>query len=122
MKLIISVLIIAASLVAHPAFSEDEIFTASLCEKMQSCTMQQIQDDELSEEMLGMVKAMFTQQCEAMSQLYGHATISNGLYDKAKKCATSRAALSCDELFDDDATPECDEFEKSADQWGASYE
>ena len=119
MKLTISIFIIAISVAAYPALAEDEIFSASLCEKMQSCTLQEIAEDDMTEQMLEMVKSLFAQQCTAMRQLYGNATIANGLYDKAKKCAASREALSCADLFDDAATPQCDEFETSADAFGA---
>lgn len=113
MKIEIRAIGVIALLLSSTTFADEALFSDRLCEKMQSCSVQQMKDDGAPEQMIEMVQGIFAQQCASMNEVFSMATKANGLYEKAKKCSESREAMSCDDLLNNSDSPECKEFEEA---------
>jgi len=100
-------------LLTSASYADEALFSERLCEKMQSCSVQQMKEDGAPEQMIEMVQGMFAQQCASIDELFSMATKANGLYEKAKKCTETREAMSCDDLLNNNDSPECKEFEEA---------
>lgn len=113
MKIEIRAFSVIALVISSTAYADEALFSERLCEKMQSCSVQQMKEDGAPEQMIEMVQGMFAQQCASINEIYGMATKANGLYEKAKKCTETREAMSCDDLLNNNESPECKEFEEA---------
>lgn len=99
--------------------------TVALCNKIKKCTLEQLSQQELPEQMRQMVEEMVNSQCDAMSQQYEGAIADADLADKAHACVASITNKSCDELIKTGQnfnSPACTEFEKAAEEAGIEYQ
>ena len=113
MKIEIHMIGIITLLLTSASYADESLFSERLCKKMQSCSVQQMKEDGAPEQMIEMVQGMFAQQCASIDELFSMATKTNGLYEKAKECTETREEMSCDDLLNNNDSPECKEFEEA---------
>lgn len=91
----------------------------AMCVKIKSCSLAEVQKQQLSPEMEAMMNAMFDGMCKTWMQPYGVALGQAGLEDKAEACIDSVVSESCEDLVGAQGrfrTDECDEFEAAAEE------
>jgi len=122
LKITTATLFLMTLMATQITYANDKIEMGALCQKMEQCSIQEMQAEEAPEEMIQFMQSMFSNQCAAAGELYGAATKHTGLLDKAQACVDSRVQLKCSVLLGDSKTPECDAFEAAADDLGKKYE
>ena len=111
--------IIALSLQAlqQPAVADElEDVSLQLCEKVKSCALAQMQEQDLTPEMREMMQPMLEGMCANMQGKVDDVPRDHRLYKPALECMRSMANLSCEEMQNADQvrTPECEEYDRLA--------
>jgi hypothetical protein len=88
----------------------------TLCEKVKSCAMEQLQSANLPPQAREMMQPTLDTMCEQMQAKVGDVPTGHALYKPAVACMQSMNTLTCEMLQSPDnlATPECEEYEKLA--------
>lgn len=95
----------------------DDIGSAALamCEKVKSCAMAQIAQEEITPEMRQMMQPMLDSMCANMKDKVQEVPLGHDLYEPAVACMRSMEALSCEQMQSEQAdTPACQAYEKMA--------
>ena len=96
--------------------SADDIADAALglCEKVKSCAMAQIEEEDLTPELRQMMQPMLENMCANMEDKVEAVPAGHPLYAPAIACMRSMEALSCEAMQDPGhmETPECAAYEK----------
>jgi hypothetical protein len=103
----------AAGLASFPAHSDSMTDAAlGLCEKVKSCAMAQIDEQDLTPEIRQMMQPMLDGMCANMQSSVGEFSPGHPLYVPAEACMRSMETLSCDMIQDPAQveTPECQKF------------
>ena len=106
-----------ALLVSLPVRSDDIVDAAlSLCEKVKSCAMEQIAEEDLTPELRQMMQPMLDSMCTNMQDKVEAVPSGHAMYAPAVACMRSMEALSCEMMQDQEQmrTPECEAYEKLA--------
>jgi hypothetical protein len=108
------VLMLAAAI---PARAEEIAVAAQdLCEKVKSCAMAQVAEEDLTPEVREMMQPMLDTMCENMQSSVGEVAVGSPLYVPAVTCMRSMESLSCEQMQDPRSmeTPECETFQQLA--------
>ena len=103
--------------VTLPAHSNDLISAAmELCEKVKSCAMAQVAEEDLTPEIRQMMEPMLDKMCADMRQEMDEVPVGHPLYQPALACMRSMQGLSCEMMQDAQRmeTSECKAYEKLA--------
>ena len=105
---------------AGAAAQTEELVEAAtaLCEKVKTCSMAQVPKEDLTPEMRQMMEPMLENMCSAMRSGVQDVPTGHGLYKPALACMRSMAALSCEQMQDQQQvqTDACKEYEKLAEE------
>jgi len=100
----------------------DDLTTAAmdLCEKVKSCAMAQMAEEDITPEMREMMQPMLDNMCESVQSSMGDVPTGHALYGPALACMRSMEKVSCQQMQNPDGmkTPECDKYEKLAREAG----
>ena len=100
----------------------DDITSAAsgLCEKVRSCAMAQVAEEDLTPELRQMMEPMLDSMCANMQEKVQEVPTGHPLYQPAIDCMRSMEALSCEDMQSADnlQTPACEEYEKLAREHG----
>jgi len=119
MKALITVII--ALLVVSPVNADLTKSTDELCVKIKTCSLQEIENQGVPEEMQAAMVGLFDGMCATWMKPYADTIGQAGLENKAKGCIDSVVAESCESLLAQQGkfiSPECKEFEEAADAAG----
>ncbi|SON57192.1 hypothetical protein HDIA_3651 [Hartmannibacter diazotrophicus] len=119
---ILAALALLSCLPATAATASDEFATTTLqlCDKMKGCAVQQLDQAEgMTEAMKAQIMQGLEMMCVGINQNFSTVARFHALYDPAVACMKSMTALTCEELEGDgaDATEECQEYQRLADQY-----
>lgn len=114
-RLFLIVLTLVANLPAHA----DDLITASLdlCEKVKSCAMAQVAEQDLTPQAREMMKPMLDNMCANMQSRIGEVPTGHPMYARALACMRSmEKTLTCEMMQDPEnmRTPECEAYEELA--------
>jgi hypothetical protein len=112
--------LLAAAFVNTPALAENELQQAAdaLCQKVRSCALAQVRQQDMTPEMQAMMEPMLKSMCASMSAGIEDAPADHKLYQPAVACMRSMAALSCEQMEAlDDGTPECRRYQEIVDDY-----
>ena len=96
-----------------------------MCDKIKTCSIEEIKGQGLSDDMVTMMSAMFGGMCKVWMKPYANAMGEAGLEEKAEACIDSVVSASCENLMQSEGefrTDECEAFEKAADEAGVDLE
>ena len=103
--------------------SADDITSAAsgLCEKVRSCAMSQVAEEDLTPEMRQMMEPMLDSMCDNMQSRVQEVSAGHPLYQPAVACMRSMEALSCEAMRSSDnlQTEECKAYEEKARDYSA---
>ena len=101
----------------------DDMLSAAdaMCQKIRACSMAQVAEAEMTDEMRQMMEPMLDSMCEQMRQGVGQVPAGHTLYDPAVACMRSLASLSCTDLQDENAsdTQQCKQYRQLAEKVNA---
>jgi len=111
--------ILGLALGAH-AWAEDltEV-TQALCDTVKSCALEQVAQEDLTDEMREMMVPMLENMCTTMRNEVQDVPTGHELYQPAVACVRSLVSLSCEQLQDADReqTPQCVEYDRLAQEY-----
>lgn len=114
--------VLAAGVLATAVADAEELTDAALglCEKVKSCAMEQIAEEDLTPEMRQMMQPMLDNMCASMQSNFGEVPTGHDLYRPAIACMQSMEKLSCEQMqtIDQAPTPECQKYQELAEQAG----
>ncbi len=94
-----------------------EAETKQFCAKIKTCTLAQIQTEQVPPEMEAMLTPMIDKMCQEMMASVAEADTQKGAEAEAAACMTSMTALSCDAIMSGKAeTTECQALEAKSSQ------
>jgi hypothetical protein len=95
-----------------------------LCDNIRTCALEQIAEENLTEEMRQMMMPMMDNMCTTMQSKVQEVPVGHPLYEPALLCMRSMESLTCEQMRDEDQvmTPECKEYERLAREAGAAQE
>jgi hypothetical protein len=103
-------------LLSFQSVRADDISEAALglCEKVKSCAMAQIAEEDLTPELRQMMQPMLDTMCANMQAKVADVDISHPLYAPAAACMRSMEALTCEMMQDSQQmqTSECEAYEE----------
>lgn len=98
----------------------DELLSAAndMCEKVKSCSLQQIAKSDMTPEMRQMMEPMLESMCDSMRQGIQEVPRGHALYAPAVACMRSMANLSCEDFMDEGRveTPACKAYQEMAEK------
>ncbi|MEM9255593.1 MAG: hypothetical protein AAGA91_09095 [Pseudomonadota bacterium] len=106
-----------------PAQAEELTEAAlGLCERVKACSIEQLQEEELTPEMRQMLQPMLDNMCEQVKGNMGDVPTGHALYKPALACMQSMEKLSCEVLMspDQEPTAECQRYRTAAQQSGVA--
>ena len=110
--------VIPALLALQQPASADELEDVSLqlCEKVQSCALAQMQEQDLTPEVREMMQPMLEGMCADMQGKVEDVPRDHRMYKPALECMRSMASLSCEAMQHENRarTPECEEYDRLA--------
>ena len=111
--------LIGLALVANLPAHADDLTAASLdlCEKVKSCAVAQMGEQDLTPQMREMMQPMLDNMCANMQSRIGEVPTGHAMYAPALACMRSmEKTLTCAMMQDPEGmrTPECDAYEKLA--------
>lgn len=113
----ITILIALGFMVQGPTFADDITSAArDLCEKVRSCAISQVAEEDLTPELRQMMEPMLDNMCANMQSKVQEVSTGHPLYQPSIACMRSMEALSCQDMQDQARmqTPECEAYEKLA--------
>lgn len=118
-----SLLLITSALLLAPAVSQaSELKGAQVCEKIKTCALESLGDQEMTDQIKGILMTQLDQQCGVMFSEEKETQLKKaGLIDEANKCSDSMVAMPCDELMSaqtEAPSKACATFEKAAKEAG----
>lgn len=99
--------------------------TVKLCTKIKTCSLAEIEKQNLPEEMATVMTAMFDGMCQTWVKPYAQTLGNAGLEKKAEACIDSMVSQSCQTLMEAEGeftSAECEEFKRAADEAGVDFE
>jgi hypothetical protein len=111
-------LLMLAAIINIPALAQNELQQAAdaLCEKVRSCAMAQVRQEDMTPEMRAMMEPMLENMCTRMRAGVADAPVDHKLYEPAVACMRSMADLSCEQIESlADGTPECRRYQEIVD-------
>jgi hypothetical protein len=110
--------VILGSIVTLVPAHADELAEASvtLCEKVKSCALAEVAEEDLTPQARQMMQPMLDSMCAQVQSAVGNVPSGHPLYAPAVACMQSMNSLSC-EMMQDEAqarTPACQTFENLA--------
>ncbi len=122
LKRLVNVILLSMVIVA-PVSRADELADAAqtLCEKVKSCAIAQMEGQELTPETRQMMQPMLDSMCTQVRGKVGEVPTGHPLYDPAVACMQSMNSLTCENMQDagDMVTPACEEYENLVRESGA---
>jgi hypothetical protein len=118
---LVLVLIFGCSL-GVPARAENMVdATLVLCEKIKTCALAQIAQQDFTPEMRQMMEPMLNGMCARVQSQITDVPTGHSLYGPALSCMKSMEALSCADLRDGDQlkTPECEAYEEASKKYNS---
>lgn len=109
----------AVALTASPVGADSlESAANDLCEKVKSCSLAELNQQDLTPEMKAMLEPMLQNMCAAMREGIREVPVEHDLYDPAVACMRSMAGLSCTEFNNGSTveTPECVKYRDMAEK------
>lgn len=100
----------------------DELTDAAqaLCDSVKSCALEQVAQQDLTDEMREMMGPMLDNMCANMRSQVQSVPTNHKLYQPAVGCLRSMVSLDCQQMQDPGGveTPECTEYEELAKEAG----
>lgn len=100
----------------------DELTDAAqaLCDSVKSCALEQVAQQDLTDEMRQMMGPMLDNMCANMRSQVQSVPTNHELYQPAVGCLRSMVSLDCQQMQNPEGvdTPECTEYEKLAKEAG----
>lgn len=95
--------------------------TLALCEKVKSCALEQMGQQEITPEVRQMMQPMLDNMCSQMAVEVEEVASGHALYKPALACMKSMAALSCADMQSQDGphTEACKEYEALAEKYSS---
>ena len=94
----------------------DEMSEAAqdLCEKVKSCSLAQVAEEDITPEVRQMMQPMWDSMCANMKNKMGEAPSGHPMYSSALACMHSMQKLTCEEIVGSrqTRTPECEAHEQ----------
>ena len=110
----------AVLLAAPTVATADSLESAAndLCEKVKSCTLAEMNQQELTPELKAMMEPMLENMCVAMREGIREVPVEHELHAPAIACLRSMANLSCADFQDDTKvdTAECRKYRDMAEK------
>lgn len=110
--------VVLGSIVILVPARADELADASvtLCEKVKSCALAQVAEEDLTPQARQMMQPMLDNMCLQVQGAVGNVPAGHPLYAPAVACMQSLHALSCEAMQSagEAITPACEAFEKLA--------
>jgi hypothetical protein len=105
----------------HACAGELTDATQALCDTVKSCALEQVAQEDLTDEMREMMVPMLENMCTTMRNQVEEVPTGHELYQPAVACVRSMVSLSCEQLRDIDRgqTPECAEYSRLAADYAA---
>lgn len=101
----------------------DELTDAAqaLCDSVKSCALEQVAEEDLTEEIREMMGPLLDNMCLNMRSQIDSVPTNHKLYQPAVGCLRSMVSLDCQQMQDPEGvkTPECTEYEQLAKEAGA---
>jgi len=98
----------------------DELTDAAqaLCDSVKSCALEQVAQEDMTDEMREMMGPMLDNMCEEMRSQVQSVPADHKLYKPAVGCMRSMVSLTCQQMQDPQSakTPECVEYDELARQ------
>ena len=93
----------------------------ALCEKVRSCAMSQVAQEDLTPELRQMMEPMLDSMCDQVESRVQDVSTEHPLYQPALACMRSMEALTCEDLRSGEnlQTAECEAYEKQAREYAA---
>ena len=123
--LIIAALLMVNLFMINTANADLDQALDDMCDKMKTCSTEEIKRQGLSDDMVTMMSAMFDGMCKTWVNPYANAMGEAGLEKKAEACIDSMVSASCETLMQSEGeflTDECEAFEKAADEAGVDLD
>jgi hypothetical protein len=114
-----AVIVTLLTLPALPTLAEEFSDVAlQLCEKVKSCAIAQMNQEEMTPEMRQMVQPMLDNMCVSVQSGVEEVPKDHALYPQGLACMRSLAQLSCEQIMEmeDSTTAECRKYEEMAGQ------
>ncbi len=96
----------------------DELADAAqaMCDSVKSCALEQVAQQDLTDEMREMMGPMLDNMCANMRSQVQSVPTDHKLYQPAVRCLRSMVALDCEQMQDPGSakSPECAEYERLA--------
>jgi hypothetical protein len=91
----------------------------ALCEKVKSCAIAQMGEQEITPEVRQMMQPMLDNMCTSMLANLPEVAKDHATFKPAMACMSSLEALSCEEMQGQNgsATPACKEYEELAEKY-----
>jgi hypothetical protein len=107
---------VIATLVSFSVRADDLASAAlDLCEKVKSCAMAQMAEEDLTPEMRQMMQPMLDNMCAKMQGKVEAVPAGHAMHAPAVACMRSMEALSCEAMQGEQVrTPECEAYQKLA--------
>jgi hypothetical protein len=99
------------------AAADDLTSTAqALCEKVRSCAMSQVAQEDLTPELRQMMEPMLDSMCDQVRSRVQGVSTGHPLYQPAVACMRSMESLTCEDMRSGEnlQTAECEAYEKQA--------
>ena len=109
----------AALLSASTVADEYSDASLALCEKIKSCALVQMDNQEITPEVRQMMQPMLDSMCTSMLASVPEVAKTHAMYKPAIACMQSLDALSCEEMHGEAnvKTPACMEYEEMAEKY-----
>lgn len=102
----------------------DELTDAAqaLCDSVKSCALEQVAQQDLTDEMREMMGPMLDNMCANMRSQVQDVPVDHRLYQPAVGCMRSMVSLDCQQMQNPEGvkTPECTEYEQLAKEAGVA--
>ena len=95
--------------------------TLALCEKVKSCALEQMGQQEITPEIRQMMQPMLDNMCSQMAVEIEEVASGHAMYKPALACMQSMAAISCSDMQSQDGpqTAACKEYEALAEKYSS---
>ena len=116
---ILVLLVLGASLSLSAQADNMADATLRLCEKIKSCALAQIAQEDFTPEMRQMMEPMLNGMCVRVQSQVTDVPTGHPLYGPALACMQSMDSMTCESLRDGQTikTPECEAYEKEAQKY-----
>lgn len=122
-NLLAGAVLVAAAVSANAATADDLGAAAtSLCEKVKTCALQQMNQQQMTPQMRQMIEPSLESMCASMNGQMAEVPQGHELYKPAVACMRSMAQQSCSDIMNaaQNMTPACKDYENKVRNMGGA--